>query len=381
MEGMEKKKKSGGKQWLIMVFFGVIGFVCGLVMVNYIDSGVVDRSLRKELGKLLVLFAIMYLMILVQMVIHEAGHLVFGLVSGYQFSSFRIMNLMWIKEEGRIKLRRFSLAGTGGQCLMVPPDVKDGEIPVILYNLGGSLMNIISSLVFLCLYFIVPDGSAVSVVMLMSFIIGVGIAIMNGVPMKIGLINNDGYNAYELNGKKEACCAFWTQMKVNEQIAQGIRIKDMPEKWFTVPSDDEMQNGIIAVTGVLVCNRLMDGQNFEEADKLMQHFLQIESGIVGIHRSLLVCDRMYCALVGGRKVEAEEMLTKEQKNFMKSMKKCPSVLRTEYTYALLWEADIPKAETVKAAFEKCAKTYPYPGEIEAERELMSIADRQMDAIA
>lgn len=372
----EKKKKSKGKQWIVMLLFMAIGFACGLVMIDYVEAS--GGSPAKSLGKLLFLFIMMYIMILVQMVIHEAGHLVFGLASGYRFSSFRIMNFMWLKENGKIRHRRFSLAGTGGQCLMGPPDLQDGKIPVILYNLGGALMNMITALIFFCLYCIVPDSFYFSIMMLMLAIIGVGIAVMNGVPLKLGMVNNDGYNAYELSKGGMPLRAFWLQLKVNEQIAKGIRLKDMPEEWFSIPSDDEMQNGMIAVKGVLVCNRLMDRQDFEEADKLMQHFLEIDSGIVGLHRCLLVCDRMYCGLISGRKENVEALLTKEQKNLMKSMKKSPSVLRTEYTYALLGKNDVSKAEKIKALFETCAKTYPYQIEVDAERGLMCIADRQME---
>ena len=61
------------------------------------------------------------------------------------------------------------------------------------------------------------------------------------------------------------------------------------------------------------------------------------------------------------------MLDKEQKKFMKSMKNFPSVLRTEYVYALLCEKDTVKADKVKNQFEKCAKTYPYQNDVQSER--------------
>ena len=61
---------------------------------------------------------------------------------------------MWLKENGKIKFKKFSLAGTGGQCLMVPPEIVDGKIPVFLYNMGGAFMNIIISLISLVLFFI-----------------------------------------------------------------------------------------------------------------------------------------------------------------------------------------------------------------------------------
>ncbi len=41
--------------------------------------------------------------------------------------------------------------------------------------------------------------------------------------------------------------------------------------------------------------------------------------------------------------------------------------------ALLAEGDAHKAEQIKARFEKTAKSYPYPGDVQAERELMAIA--------
>lgn len=402
MKKQEEKKQYSG-QWCVVLFFGLIGAVCGWTIMSYIDLEGGNHSLMKDLGSVFVLIIVMYLLILVQMIIHEAGHLVFGLASGYRFSSFRIMNLMWIKKfessfqttdtssiwgertkwermEGtkeRILFKRFSLTGTGGQCLMAPPDFKNGNIPVVLYNLGGVLLNIITAVICLGIYFAIPDGSYLSIIMLLSFIIGIGIALMNGIPMRLGMINNDGYNAYELRRKREACQAFWLQMKVNEQITKDIRLKDMPEEWFVMPSDDKMHDSMIAVVGVLVCNRLMDEQKFEEAETRMQHLLEMKSGIVGIHRALLICDCMYCALIAGRKEEAEKMLTKEQKKFMKSMKKNPSILRTEYTYELLGQSNVSKADSIKTVFETCAKTYPYLGEISAERELMCIADRQM----
>ena len=58
----------------------------------------------------------------------------------------------------------------------------------------------------------------------------------------------------------------------------------------------------------------------------------------------------------------------------KAMKKFPAVLRTEYAYALLEEKDGEKAGKIREEFEKMAEKYPYPCDIEAERELMETAD-------
>ena len=119
----------------------------------------------------------------------------------------------------------------------------------------------------------------------------------------------------------------------------------------------------------------MDQQRFEEADQLIAHLLQIDSGIIGLHRGLMICDRMYCEIIrDNRKEILDEMLTKEQTNFMKAMKKFPSIIRTEYVYSLLALKDETSAKKARALFEKVAKTYPYPSDIQSERELIEIAD-------
>ena len=58
---------------------------------------------------------------------------------------------------------------------------------------------------------------------------------------------------------------------------------------------------------------------------------------------------------------------------MKAMRTFPSVIRTEYAYAVLGEKNSEKAAKAMRLFEKVAKTYPYPNDINSERELIEIA--------
>ena len=88
----------------------------------------------------------------------------------------------------------------------------------------------------------------------------------------------------------------------------------------------------------------------------------------------MVCDRIYVELIRENRPEVLEGLrTKDQVKFMKAMKKFPSVLRTEYAYALLAEKDPEKARKVMETFDKTASTYPNPNDIENERGLMETA--------
>jgi hypothetical protein len=135
-----------------------------------------------------------------------------------------------------------------------------------------------------------------------------------------------------------------------------------------------MKDSQIAVAGILACGRLLDEHRFSEAKEWIMHFLGLECSIAGLHRNMLICDQIYCSLLCREPARTvEQLLTKHQKKFMKTMKKYPSVLRTEYTCALLIENDGRKAEKIKGQFEKISKTYPYPADMQCERELMEIA--------
>lgn len=378
MSGKRRERKSRRQRYIAPVFFVLAGAACGLLIGviggEYLAAGAAEWPV---LPVLLGIFLCMYGAGLVQLILHEAGHLVFGLLSGYRFCSFRIFSLMWVKQGGGIRLKRYSLAGTSGQCLMAPPDPVEGKIPVLLYNLGGVWMNLLTGGVFLGLFFLCRGVPVLSVVMLMLAAAGLLLAVVNGVPLRMGPVDNDGYNALTLTRSPEALSAYWIQMKVNEKTAEGLRLKDMPEEWFALPTDEGMKNSMTTAVGVLACNRLMDEGKFAEADRLMAHMLDIDSGMVGVHRGLLTCDRMYVELITeNRRAVLDGMLTKEQRKFIKQMKNAPSVLRTAYAYALLQGKDPAAAAKYKAQFEARAKTSPYPGDIQSERELMELAEKK-----
>ncbi|MBE6552682.1 MAG: hypothetical protein E7665_11240 [Ruminococcaceae bacterium] len=369
-----KKKKLKWQQYIGMAFMMLIGAVCGFLMVMFVDRFSEDTPIHVEVLSLIGLFIGMYVSIFFHLILHEAGHLVFGLMTGYRFSSFRILSFMWVKENDKIKLRRLSLAGTGGQCLMTPPEFNDGKFPFALYNLGGSIINTIIGALFLIAYILFSDVPFLSPLLLIFAIVGFLIAMMNGIPMRMGTVDNDGYNAFALKNNREAAESFWLQLKVVEQSSKGVRLKDMPSEWFRVPSDEGMKNSMTAVRGVFACNRLMDAEKFDEADRLMEHMLTIDSGMVDLHRNLLICDRIYIELIGENRSEViETMLTKEQKKFMLAMKRFPSVIRTEYAIALLHDKDSSKAEGILTEFEKQSRSYPYPHEVDSERDLIKIA--------
>jgi len=375
------KKKNGWQKWIAFVLMMGVGAACGIAIAILLDRLMEGTEKGEMLLMYAVLIAGMYIAMGLQIVVHEAGHLVFGLLTGYRFSSFRVGSMMWLKENGRIVRRKFSLAGTGGQCLMSPPELDEkGMMPVVLYNLGGSVMNLIFSAVCVGLYFLCRPVPMLAVFWVVMALVGVGFALTNGIPLHMGAVDNDGCNALSLRKDKQAVRAFALQMKMNDMMTRGVRPKDMPDEWFEAPSDEGMKNNLIAAIAVMACSRLIDMHKFEQADAEIARILDMDSAMLGIHRVQMVCERIYCELIGPcRRDVIEGMLSKEQKKMMKAMKTMPSVIRLEYALALLLDKDAEKAEKALAMFEKIAKKYPYPADLESERELIDIARQRANA--
>ena len=359
---MDKSKK---KEWIILGISGAAGGIVGYFGAAYLEKlgiGGLDWIFI-FLGTILTLYA--------QIILHEVGHLICGLISGYKFVSFRVGSFILYKKQGKIHLGRYSIAGTAGQCLMTPPNLKEGKIPYQLYNFGGAIMNLAVAGIATILFALCNFGVFGGTICITLIMWGVLLLITNGIPMRLGGIDNDGYNALCLGENPEALRAFWIQLKVNEMLTGGMRLKDMPEDWFQQPDEEGMQNNMIAAIEAMRCNRLLDKMSFDEANRAIGEVVNYKNGMVGIQKMLLKADQIFCEILGERREEIlNKMQDRELVNFMKSMKTYPGVIRTQYAYALLIKQDEKKAEQYKKQFEKIMEKHPHEGEVESEWELI-----------
>ncbi len=348
------------------IFFYAVYILAGILL------GMVDGGLSQHFGvfgAIIALLAFFYIGFFAAIIVHEAGHLVFGLLSGYGFSSFRFLNWMWKKEESGIVLKKFHLAGTAGQCIMTPPAYQDGKLPYLLYNLGGVLANAITGLLALGICLIV-DNSLIRCFLQVFAIISFALGLTNGVPVKTDQVSNDGYNILEIAKSEEAKRAFWVQMKTNEALSKGQTLLDMDQSWFELSESADLNNAMIATQAVLAANYEFAKGDFEKAESLMRSLIQSDNGVLGLHKSLLNMDLATLVLLKGENPEEAERIMEAEKTMLQQMKDYPSVIRTQYLYDLIVLKDEAKAMQEMDHFEKVSLSYPYPRELEAERKLM-----------
>jgi hypothetical protein len=302
--------------------------------------------------------------------VHEAGHLVFGLATGWSFISFRIGPVMLEKRRGRMRLYRYSVPGTLGQCLLRPPAYADGAMPYKLYNMGGCIAGAAVAVIALVLAFFLPKNDFLVMGFVLFGVAGLVTAIVNGIPMSDKL-SNDGANTRDCGKNPLALYALWLQLEVHYQQVEGSRIEDLPDEWFVMPEGADLENPMTAVLAVIYENRLMAAGDYEAAAALVDGVRAEPNGIFGIYWAYLNCDRMTVALMAGDSGVVDALWTREQIRMMRALRSQPGTVRTEYALALLADKNMEAARRYADRFRKMARTYPVPGECASEATIMA----------
>ena len=358
---------------LPLSFMAIAGGIMGGMAVNFSTKGA-EEGVPMPLipvgllcGGLLALY--------LQLILHEAGHLIFGLLSGYKFVSFRIGSLLFYKEDGRLKTKRYSLAGTGGQCLMSPPDFNGGNYPYALYNMVGVIVNLILAAIFGAIYFAFKPSAIFGYFCLSMMVLGIAMAMTNGIPLKTNMVTNDGYNALHLNQDMDALKSFWVTLKVNEKQMEGMQLSAMDPDWLTLSEGADLKNAMVTPLLGMRENLLMEQRDFDGAKALIDKLLSRECALNGLQENLLKLDGLYIHILkNGAAADLSLLEDKGMMSFMQAMKNYPAILRTKYAAAKV-KGDEEGARSIKEKFERMAKSYPYSGEIETERRLMEEVEK------
>lgn len=349
-----------------------IGFLSGSYFKDFMDAHIKSDSGFIELVKIYVLVLIFFLGYLVHVIIHESGHLVFGLMTGYSFVSFRVGPHTLIKEDNNIKYKKFNIPGTAGQCLMIPPALKDGKFPFVIYNLGGGLMNLIASLLGVLIVIFVPNVAfPLNAILVLGGLGGMFAAITNLIPLKIGGIANDGYNILSMIRDEGARKGLYLQLWVNGLLSKGKRIKDIPLEMFKLKEDSDLCNPLISSIKLMEYSWYLDNMNFEKAKQSIDAFVPYLDKIIGVYKNEINCERIFLELVGNcDKSFIDDLYDKNLKRYIKAAKYMISKKRVLMAYEVFYNKDKEKALKRHEEAKKLAEKYPIKGDADSELMIM-----------
>lgn len=357
----------------------VVGAAVGFAIVAISRSGGPSSSNAVDI---VLLFVAVALAAYLQVILHEAGHLVCGLLSGYRFVSFRIGSVTLLKDgKGKLRFKRFKLAGTGGQCLMsLPKNVPLDQIPTALYNAGGALVNLLCAIVSLLLL-LCCDGMPLWLRYFLAATMAIGFvfALLNGIPLKFGGVANDGYNILYLKRDKQAVKGFGVQLLVNEKLQNGTRLSMMPDELFDLGDEINYSDPLQANVGLVKISRELDKGNIELAHEQFKELLNSHrKELLPLFRLEAGCELMFTSLATGDKDVAQNTINDEllMKYITKYARVMSSKQRVLMAKALLFDGDRTEAERLYNEVIARRDSYLMQGEVEGDIELMK---RLLDA--
>lgn len=370
-EGRRKKIYSILRLAASIIFFlalaFMVGYLSGSVFSGFFAKNINSDKLYIELFKLYIAFMVVLVGYFIHTIIHEAGHLVFGLMSGYKFVSFRVGSFTIIGEDGRFKLKRFNIPGTGGQCLMMPPEKVHGTYPFILYNLGGVIMNTLVAIITIMIALTIKDLSLLKVSLVLISVGGIIAAVTNGIPLKIGGISNDAHNIMSMVKSKDARDSFYLQLKVNGLQSQGIRIKDLPYKDFELHEDLDYTQPLNFSRIFLNHNYHLDNMDFEKAREALEFGNKYVDDTILIYKLEMAGESLFLELIGdcnANKIEA--LYNKNLKKYIKASKYMIGKKRIMMAYQGIYRKDKEKALEYFEELKELSLKYPVKGETEME---------------
>lgn len=86
---------------------------------------------------------------LIHLILHEVGHFLGGLLTGWKLINLQIYHFALVRDKDRVRFRY--LPAVNYQCIMYPKSLETGAI---LYTIGGYLMNLFIGLIGFILLFI-----------------------------------------------------------------------------------------------------------------------------------------------------------------------------------------------------------------------------------
>ena len=361
------------KLWIFVnIILGIgYGVFLGIMVINAIIFNE-TLTIEKKLLFLILILIMFFLSNYLCTIIHESGHLIFGLISGFRFISFRIGSTIFLKDQksNKIKKKKYFMAGTGGQCILDTPK-DETKKPFILYNLGGVFLNLIFAVINGVIYIFVKE-LIIGYFFLFMMLQNILMIILNGIPLRSNYIDNDGYNTKQISKSNLAKEAFYAQIKITKSTTNNIRLKDMDESFFLFDQELTEKNSMVSTIKLFRIERLIDEHKYLEAIEDLKLLLNDDT-LAGIYQNTVKSNLIFCYLVTNNQELAKKYIDKGFKNMLKMKMPVPNMIRYKYTYYLLLENDVEKASAERTYLSQIEEKYPYKADFEGELEQINVA--------
>lgn len=388
---MKNRKTQGSLRQHLRSF--AVGIVLGSAVIGIIllqpklRAFLTGDMVRDGMGMFMVYWMAAILIfvaaVFAQVVIHEAGHLVCGLASGYRFVSFRVGSTMLFRDGEGWHLGRFSMAGTGGQCLLAPPDDNIGSaatMPYKAYCMGGVAANLLTAAIAAAVPAVCRGGVAGTYILTAVALSGIILGVMNGVPMQMSGIPNDGRNMLTMKRSPDMRRMLWLQLEIHALYSRGTMLRDMPDEWFRLPDGADLSNHMYTTIAGLDASRRTECRDFAGAYGRYSEMRSSGDRMIWLFRMETACEMTLLAVMLHRpRPEIEALFPADAERYARLYSRhMISRALTVYVWDRFVRHDAAKAADTAAKIRTMAGRYPVRGEARGCIELLDMAEALND---
>lgn len=271
----------------------VVGGLLGFILIKK-NPTIEIESLLFQIG---IFFLLALIFILISVIIHESGHLVFGLLNNYRFLSFTLFFISLIKKDGEFKFEKGGISGAAGQCLMVPNKTKMTLVETTMYNLGGVIFNLTLALFLIVVEDFFNLKGFPLIIYRLFYASNIFLGLTNLIPLKVSGIVNDGYNVLMLFKDEESLQVINDVLRINESLVNGKLYQDLPEKYFFFDQQLDYNNPLLTISFINYLKFLIETNNFEQAYQDLEIFSNKYKKVIPYYKNYLETTLIYFDLI------------------------------------------------------------------------------------
>ncbi|MDR0791195.1 MAG: site-2 protease family protein [Methanomassiliicoccaceae archaeon] len=290
--------------------------------------------------------------LMLQVFLHELGHVIFGKLSGYRFMGMSVFGYWLLRTDNGMRFKFFPMKGAGGGTLSLPEDGYKKDTPHTMFYLGGVLMNILVTVLFTAM-FLMDISPMMNCLAAAVMITGVFFILNNSIPMTEGFVINDMamLRLFRRDGATGDCTFFVAKMTF--LIMSGSYTE---EYMRNVPSDLPYGNRMAEIVRVNIIHYHLRNMRLDLAEENIHELL---SGIGSRGRIKNIMDLhlmvMY-AVRGEDKRKIDDIYDRKMRKFVRSIiKNEPEALLFLIAYEKRFGAGDPDAYELMHRFEKLVK--------------------------
>lgn len=226
---------------------------------------------------------------LMQLILHEIGHMIFGHVTGWKFLFIQVHRFAF-KFTGK-KFKFIAAGDKNYRCIMYPENINSNAL---LYTMGGCILNLVSAIIGFFIMGIARKNPVLWIYIWSFSAFGAGFLLMNGTA-RIKRVCNDKACYDLLKGDFHTGLCHNAQLITAKYLANGLTYRQIGDELICL-CPDAANNDIEAYQAVLEYYYYLDICNYCRAGQALKK-IKIRDNISKEITDIVHLEKIYIKLV------------------------------------------------------------------------------------